>query len=175
MDVSNNLALRHQPLKALYLTYVLLTLLLFRLPVWILISLVPRFRPRPTWTFRRTIFIRLLQTFCPVIFDIAAFSLFRVDPHQFAQYEDEIGLVWIDANPELVQGEVEKYARLNKVSPVQVPAYWFGYRDPATNLAGQRALPDEKVIINFHGKGVATSPSSCKFDFYALFQLEAAS
>lgn len=150
MEVRNNFLWSRQPYKFFYLSYVISTYLLFRLPFWFLTSLVPALRPRATWTIRRTLLIKSLQVIVPVVFDTAAFKAVRADPHAFAKNEDEVGMVWIDAAPELVVGEIKKYAKINKVSAAQVPAFWFGDRDTVTNLAGQRALPDEKVILNFH-------------------------
>jgi len=83
-------ALRHQPLKGLYLTYQLLTTLLVRFPVWVLLSL-PRLddhypqliitrvisdylisvasplRPRKTWSFKRSVLVRLLRQFAKTV------------------------------------------------------------------------------------------------------------
>ena len=152
MEAPKDLPLRHQPMKAIYLTYIVLSILLIRLPFWTITALVPAFRPRPRWTIGRTLLIRLLQTFIPAVFNSATFHLMRVNPKTFAKQEDAQGLVWIDAVPGLVVGEIKEYAELNDVTVEQVPAYWFGDRDPVTNRAGQVARPGEKVVLAFHRK-----------------------
>ena len=72
-------ALRHQPIKGVYLTGQLLLTALVRLPVWVLISLPVRvymfdpiacwridphhrsWRPRPSWTLKQCIRIKLIR------------------------------------------------------------------------------------------------------------------
>lgn len=149
-DGGNTFFLRHQPLKAVYLAYVAATLVFVRLPCWFVLALVPLLRPRASWTIGSTLLVKTLQVVVPAVFSTASFDSVRVDPHTFMRAEDAAGLVWIDAAPELVVGDVKKFAKLNKVDAVHVPAYWFGERDTVTGLADQRALPDEKVILNFH-------------------------
>lgn len=152
MEAPQDLPLRRQPTKAVYLTYVAVSTLLFRVPFWAITSLVPAYRPRPRWTIGRTLLIRLLQTLIPAVFKTATFHLMRVDPKTFAKQEDAAGVVWVDAAPELVVGEIKEYAELNDVAVEQVPTYWFGDRDPVTHRAGQKAGPGEKVILAFHRK-----------------------
>ena len=146
----NTFIFRHQPLKAIYLAYVVATLVFIRLPCWLVLFLVPWFRPRRSWTLARTLLVKTLQIVVPAIFNTASFDSGRVDPNTFMRAESAVGLVWIDAAPELIVGDIKKFAKLNKVDAVQVPAYWFGARDTVTDLVGQRALPEEKVILNFH-------------------------
>jgi hypothetical protein len=145
----NYFFLRHQPLKTIYLVYVALSLILLRLPCWFLISLLPSLRPRRSWTIGRTLLIKGMQVIVPAIFNIGAFRYVRVDPHKFTQKENEVGLVWIDAAPDLIVGEVAAFAKENEVSCVQVPAYWFGARNDLTHTVGQQS--SEKVILALHG------------------------
>lgn len=142
---------RHQPFKAIYLAFAIASIIL-RLPIWILISLVPAFRGRSSWTLGRAVLVKAARVYFGAIFTTGAFELGRIDPQRFAKKEQEVGLVWIDATPDLIQGDIKKYAQANKVSAVHVPAYLFGERD-SNGRVGQPAKPDEKVILAFHSGG----------------------
>ena len=142
--------LRHQPFKAIYLSYVYSSLLFLKLPVYSVLYLVPYFRPRASWTYGRALFVRVFSTVFVASFNTLSLGLFRQDPRKLAKEADKVGLVWIDAAPELVIGDVKKYAEINKVEPAQMAGYWYGKRDPETGLAGQPAGPDEKVVLCFH-------------------------
>lgn len=150
-QIANQCIWRHEPLKTIYLT-VAFASLLARLPFWFLIALVPSFRPRASWTVGRTLTVRAARVFFGAVFNTGSFQWVRVDPRCFAQNEQEVGLVWIDASPDLIQGTIKRYAGINEVLTVRVPAYWSGARDIATGHVGQAARPDEKVILAFHGK-----------------------
>lgn len=166
--IGNNFIFRHQPLKAIYLAYIAASLLFVRIPIWSILSVVPWLRPRSSWTYRRTLLVKSLQVIVPAIFNTASFSALRISPDVFMKDEDAAGLVWIDAAPELVVGEIKEFAKINKVSAVQVPAYWYGSRDTVTDRPGQRALPDEKVILNLHCASHVIINSSCT-DFRILY------
>ncbi|KAI0088812.1 alpha/beta-hydrolase [Irpex rosettiformis] len=145
--------IRYQPFKTLYLAYFAFIFLFFRLPYYIALSLFPWTRPRSSWTARRAILVRSLQDIVPVVFDTASFDVARIDPHSFSKIRDEVGLVWIDAKPELVVGEIKEMAERNKVDVENVAGYWYGKRDSETGRAGQRAGPDEKVMYALHAGG----------------------
>ncbi len=49
---------KDEPWRSLYLTYDTLTTLLLRKPFWWLISLPPFLRPRPSWTWKRSVIVR---------------------------------------------------------------------------------------------------------------------
>lgn len=142
---------RHQPFKAIYIAYFTFVFIFFRLPYHILLSILPWTRPRSSWTARRAILVRSLQDIVPVVFDTASFNVARIDPHSFSKVQDEVGLVWIDAKPELIVGEIKEMAEMNKVDVEHVAGYWYGKRDPETGKVGQRAAPDEKVMYALHG------------------------
>lgn len=141
---------RHQPLKAIYLTCVFAKVLCVRLPLWAILAVVPAFRPRRAWTYKRTVLVKVLQTLVPAAFNACLFKRVQVDPRKYAGREDEAGLVWIEPTSGLVVGEIERYAKLNKVSESRVPAYWYGQRDAKSGIAGQPARSDEKAIIYLH-------------------------
>lgn len=140
-----------QPFKAIYLLYAAIFLLL-SLPLWTLIAQVPALRPRRSWTFSRTLLFKAAQAMIPVLFNTLSFNVTRLDPRYYSGREEEVGLVWIDAVPELVIGELREYAKKNDVAAAPVAAYWVGEREPYTNKVGHRARPNEKVILNVHCK-----------------------
>lgn len=140
-----------QPFKAIYLTYFAFVFLLFRLPYYVLLSLLPWTRPRSSWTIRRSLLVRALQDIVPALFDTGSFDAARIDPHIFSKNREEVGMVWVDAKPELIVGEIKELAERNKVGVEQVAGYWYGKRDPTTGRVGQRAGPDEKVMYALHG------------------------
>ena len=149
----NYFFLSRQPWKWLYLKYVWATLFFVRLPIWFIFSLIPWMRPRASWTIKRTLLVKSLQELVPMTFNTGQFKeTVRVNPQKYANNEEEVGLVWIDAVPQMIQGDIKQYAKTNRVSVVHVPAYWFGRRDPVTGLAGQPASLNEKVILNLHCK-----------------------
>ena len=57
--------------------------------------------------------------------------------------------VWCEPKPELITGQVKKWAEAAKVETVRVPGYW--YNSPRVDIAaGTRAQPGEKVFYHFH-------------------------
>lgn len=62
---------------------------------------------------------------------------------------DNIG-VWIPAAPHLIQGQIEEWASLSHVSPIDIPGYWY-HRPGSIVPINAPASPDEKVVLNFHG------------------------
>lgn len=148
--------LSHQPLKAIYLTYVFVSFLFVKLPWWMVVFLVPAFRPRPSWTYARALFVKASNVVFVAAFNTASLGLFRRDPRTLAKAADKVGLVFIDPAPELVVGDVKKYAEVNRVSPAQIAGYWYEKWDPETRFVGQSARrdraagPDEKVVLSFH-------------------------
>lgn len=120
------------------------------MPWWAVVYLVPSFRPRSSWTYARALFVKAGNVAFVALFNAVSLDFIRRDRRPLAEDEGKVGLVWIDAAPELVVGDVKKYAELNQVSPARVVGYWYGKRDSETKLAGQSAELDEKVILNFH-------------------------
>ncbi|EKM56906.1 uncharacterized protein PHACADRAFT_92890 [Phanerochaete carnosa HHB-10118-sp] len=131
----NQLVWRHEPLKTIYLIFALASALV-RVPFWFTFALVPPFRPRASWTIGRTVVVKLARAYFTAIFNTGSFQWGRVDPQRFAKNEEGVGLVWIDVAPDLIQGDIKKYARTNKVSSVHVPAYWYGDRDTHSKAGG---------------------------------------
>lgn len=143
------LLLRHQPLKFIYNAYTIGSLCI-RFPCWALVALIPRLRTRPSWTYRETLMIKFLNALFLNTFRTGSWKRFWNDPRTMDA--DHAGLVWIDPNPNLVVGEIKELAQLNKVEVARIAAYWYGERDPSTRKVGQRAAPDEIVVLALHCK-----------------------
>lgn len=141
---------RYQPFKLIYLAYVA-TSLLFRVPLWIALFQVPWLRPRASWTVGRSVLVKTLQVIVAAVFDTASWKTLRADLRVFAKNPEKAGLVWLDARPDLIVGEIKELAARNKVTVEQVAGFWYGKRD-VSGKVGQRAGPDEKVMYAFHGK-----------------------
>ncbi|KAH9474642.1 Esterase LipU [Psilocybe cubensis] len=149
-------AYRNQPWKALYLA-TRTAVLLFQLPFYAIIYIYPGARPRRTWSIGRSLVIFAFRAFIDVLYNTSPTLIGSVRPvEQMTQKEIEeaveYGFVWVDGAPEFVTGEIKDAALLNEVSPARISGYWYGKRDPY-GKAGQRALPNEKVIYHFHGGG----------------------
>ncbi|KIJ64873.1 hypothetical protein HYDPIDRAFT_89764 [Hydnomerulius pinastri MD-312] len=143
--------LRHQPLKTVYLLYSVVSILFVRLPFWVVSSLVPAWRPRPTWPLSRTVIVYGLQAFVSIAFSIGSFS--GDDAEKSSKDADKLGFVWVEPVPaELLKGEVASIAATNKVEPVRRHGYWYG-KGVGGGSHGGKAQPDEKVLYHFHGGG----------------------
>lgn len=52
---------RKQPFKSTYLLYQSITTPFVRIPVWVILSLFRRNRPKSTWSLKKTIMVKLLK------------------------------------------------------------------------------------------------------------------
>ncbi|KAJ3535198.1 hypothetical protein NM688_g7011 [Phlebia brevispora] len=135
--------LLRQPFKALYLLYFYFVLLLVKLPFWILTSLPRSWRPRPSWTVFRTVFLQTMDAVMEAMVTTSTYTMLRVDPQKFAKSAETNGLVWVEPTPELIVGDIKEYATKNGVTPTRVAGYWYGDRSSP--------LPEEKIIYELHG------------------------
>ena len=141
-----------QPLKSFYILYFVITALTIRLPFWFLTAAVPAWRPKRSWTFKRSFMTSTLSATVRFLFDVGP------DILQPLEREPKPGvsvktpcLVWIEGMPaDMIKGEVSEMAKANNVFPARVPAYWYGLRGGNGNY-GQQATAGEKVLYHFHG------------------------
>ena len=140
---------RAQPWKTLYIAYTLLSVVFVRLPLWLVISALPWYRPRRSWNVTRTIVTWLLQVTISTIFAIGPFD--RAKPDERTK-DVKLGLVWVEGVPtDFIRGDIASIAEANNVAPARVHGYWYGKRDAAGH-PGQSASPGEKVFYYFHGE-----------------------
>lgn len=147
---STMFAFRHQPLKTFYLLFALVTVPFIRLPYWVVLSSISAFRPKTTWSMRRTLMFWVVKASTKMFYSIG-FPAPQGNPDVDSAHPEETGFMWVDAVPSsLVTGEIEEMARKNAVSPARVYGYWYGTRD-ATGKHGQRAGIGERVFYFLHG------------------------
>ncbi|OCH88433.1 alpha/beta-hydrolase [Obba rivulosa] len=152
-------AFRRQPFKAIYLTFSILHLLM-RLPVWTVVGLVPAFRPRRSWTLRKTLIVKTYRALLGMMFNTSILS--PDSPENYVSTAHETGFVWVDAAPDLITGEIRDFAAVNDVSSERTCGFWYGARG-IDGSAGQRASKDERLIYHMHGGGYimgTANPSS---------------
>lgn len=142
---------RNQPYKSLYLVYSALFILLWWLPYWTLISIIPSWRPRPTWGILRTIYINALRKFIEVLWAVG---------HGIAEsLPSSEGLVKIEALPRgLLVGELKELAERNEVGNEVTSGYWYQRKDRVGKI-DESANPDEKIVYHIHGKHSSSLPT----------------
>ncbi|KAK0499272.1 Alpha/Beta hydrolase protein [Armillaria luteobubalina] len=146
---SMNFRLRHQPLKALYQSY-LLTSVIVRIPVWFGTSLLPSWRPRPTWGIRRVLLHNLLRLLVESFFQTGLPSL-DTSPRATSMLA---GYVEVEPIPtSLVVGEIDELASINNVRPERSHGYWYG---PV-----EKSESGGKVIYFFHSPTALFTPTLC--------------
>ncbi|KDQ50971.1 hypothetical protein JAAARDRAFT_41599 [Jaapia argillacea MUCL 33604] len=142
--------LHHQPFKGIYLTYLVFTLVFFRLPIWILYYLNPGNRPRRTWTLKRCLAVEALRIFV---------ALNEVNPIQGRDPTKEVPdneltdakFVWVnELADDVFCGEVRRAADQAKVVSSRLPGYWLLKKGMRLD-DGWRARPKEKTLLHLHG------------------------
>ena len=133
-----------QPFKLTYYLYAI-AMLLVKVPYWsTMYYFVPSKRLRPSWTWRRSVFLRVLRSITEALAKTGDAIYLRVDPRKFEGSSDgQCCLVWAEPTPELVVGPIQEFAIQNEVAPAPVPGYWYGGNAPAA--------PGEKIIYEIHG------------------------
>ncbi|OCH86779.1 hypothetical protein OBBRIDRAFT_814425 [Obba rivulosa] len=159
------IAFRHQPLKAIYTTDSILYLLCF-LPVWTIVGLVPAFRPRCSWTLKRTLIVKSYRLLLGMMFNTAIIAPEPQD--KYALIACESGFVWVDATPNLVVGEICDKAQINGVKAEKTCGFWWGPRGPGREL-GQRASEGEKVVYHMHAHPSNSPVVTCLNGFLEHF------
>lgn len=143
---------RNQPWTALYILYSVVSILVLRLPFWIIVSALPSSRPRRSWSMGRTVAVYALQAVVAAMYEIGFGP-----PKDPATYESQLGFVWVDGiAPDMVVGDVASAAKVNNVSPTRICGYWSG-KTGADGRHGQAAAAGERVLYMLHGTSLATS------------------
>ncbi|KAF8633318.1 hypothetical protein AX17_004491 [Amanita inopinata Kibby_2008] len=143
-------AFRNQPLKAVYLSYQLLSTLLVRFPLWILFAIPKTWRPRKSWTISRTLHVNLIRKLLNV--GIQTGPIIKVPNHLAIQHGDDVNGVWVDAVPHLIAGELKTWAATASVDSIRIPGYWMHKMGSKLKVASP-PIPGEKVVYNLHGGG----------------------
>ncbi|KAF8960369.1 Alpha/Beta hydrolase protein [Flammula alnicola] len=143
-------AFRNQPLKGLYLTYQLIATLFARFPLWVLFNIPKSWRPRKTWTLKRTILVKLLRLLMDIGTQIG--PLLKVPNHLAIAPGVGVNGVWVGTANHLVTGNLKMWAEIAKVTSVRVPGYWMHKKGSSIKVASP-PQPGEKVVYQLHGGG----------------------
>ncbi|KAJ7217967.1 Alpha/Beta hydrolase protein [Mycena pura] len=141
---------RHQPLKATYLLFELIAALV-RVPYWALITLPPSWRPQKSWSWKRTLQIRLVRHFSLLSAKVGSIL---VSPNHLALVSG-VGYhgVWVEPiESEAVVGKLRVWASAADVAPVRLPGYWLHKLGSTIELEAP-LMPGEKIVYALHGGG----------------------
>ncbi|KAI9064513.1 alpha/beta-hydrolase [Trametes sanguinea] len=144
--------LRYQPFKGLYLTYFFSTLLLVRVPLWLIWFLPARNRPRASWSITHCICIMGIRKLMSLPRELGVRKKHSVPPPAEGPLKNA-KLVWIEGlseNSDVFCGEVRKAAAITGVKPVDIAAYWF-YKPGSALLGDVKAKPGERTFLHLHG------------------------
>ncbi|KIP05953.1 hypothetical protein PHLGIDRAFT_36168 [Phlebiopsis gigantea 11061_1 CR5-6] len=123
-----------------------LAIVLFvRLPYWTVTSLPSWSRPRPSWSLKRTLLVYFFQS---------TLSLGDAEPvtpnHKAIEEGPGVKASWVPPVPDLIRGDVAKWAQEAGVQSERVPGYWFEKKG-LDILPGAPPRAGEKVIYSLHG------------------------
>lgn len=143
-----------QPLKTIYLTYVGLSTIFFRLPYWTLKCVHPPSRPRKSWNVVKCLAVFMTKHFVKVIFKVGlpeGFSENLDDANASAKYK-EMGFTVVPKFPEnLLTGEMKDLAARQNVTIDRTFGFWY-HRKGTIERRDKLADQDKKVALLFHGE-----------------------
>ena len=152
--------IRRQPIKGLYLGYLLITTVFVRVPVWTITYLPRRNRPSPKWSLLRSL---IVVAYREIMTKLAVDTGIRYS-HNPPKSDDELQdaqFVWIEGlgeDSEIFCGEIRAAAGVTNVRPAKIGAYWF-LKLGASIPADMRAKPGELVVMHIHGGAFHVSPN----------------
>lgn len=149
-----------QPLKTLYLLSQFCFVLLFRLPLLCFRNVLRSQRPSPNWTWLQSISVTMIRVVVRIGTNAGAIQSRKDVTRQDMPSEKEVRkacgssckAVWVEpVDEDDIVGEVRNLMIANRVKPAGVAAYWYG--DSIADAPIQKAAPNEKVLVQFHGGG----------------------
>ncbi|KAJ3808481.1 Alpha/Beta hydrolase protein [Lentinula aff. lateritia] len=142
--------LHYQPFKGLYLTYELFSTVFLRVPAWILTAIPKPWRPRARWSIGRSVKLKLTRHMVAITKRVGPL---RQRPNYLAITPGlDVNGVWIPPIPELIKDELELWAKVSRVSSIQIPGYWQHKKGSTIDVAAP-PMPGEKVVYALHGGG----------------------
>ncbi|KAL5524132.1 hypothetical protein ACEPAG_8305 [Sanghuangporus baumii] len=151
---------RVQPFKGIYVGSAVIGLLFVRIPFWTLRNLLPAWRPRKSWSIGRCIQVNLTRYL--MVLGKAVGGLGHNPTAKALETGKGVDGVWINAVPELITGDIKKWAEVAGVESVNIPGYWQNKAGEEIAM-GEAPKPGEKVLLAFHGGGyvgLSAHPSS---------------
>ncbi|EJF58703.1 alpha/beta-hydrolase [Dichomitus squalens LYAD-421 SS1] len=139
-----------QPGKTLYVIYWAGSLILVKLPFWSLKYALPSQRPRPTWTWKRAMIVKLIQEIfsCKVdLWEDEERDLTATIPDSSLT---DAKFVWVEGvDDELYCGEIRRLGQITGVRPAKIGGYWYLKKD--SEWDSPKAKPGEKTVLFMHG------------------------
>jgi len=123
--------------------------LLLRLPWYAINSLLVSTRPRPTWSFKRSVMIQLMQI---VVAKSIRFGISDGGTHEKLKLGKGVLGTYVEPVPDLITGKLATWAANANVQSIQIPGYWM-HRDGVDLAMGEKPSPGEKVLLYMHGGG----------------------
>ncbi|KAJ7188138.1 alpha/beta-hydrolase [Mycena filopes] len=140
---------RFPPAKQLYLLYQLLTVALIRLPYWAITAAPRAWRPRKSWTWKRTIQVHLIRHVTSLSQIVG--PLLITPSHLALVPGTGFHGLWVEPVPaDLVIGQLQVFAGAAGVFPVKLPGYWL-HKVGSTIEFGAPLMPGEKIVYILHG------------------------
>ncbi|KAH8119619.1 alpha/beta-hydrolase [Phellopilus nigrolimitatus] len=137
-----------QPFKGIYVGYSLLGLWFVRVPYWSLRNLLPAWRPRRSWSILRCLQVNLARFFTQLGEKVG--SIGRTPDHRTLELGKGVDGLYVDGVPELVAGDVKKWADFAGVEPTRIPGYWQ-HKSGSHVVIGEKPRGNEKVAYFLHG------------------------
>ncbi|TCD69317.1 hypothetical protein EIP91_008073 [Steccherinum ochraceum] len=144
-----------QPWKAVFITYHFITTLTIRVPLWLVFSFLPFTRLHPTWTFKRDFLVRFLKHYLHVASGCGGFRFIPMPTHLALVEGLNVKGLWVTPTPQLIVGDVKRWAEKANVEPIRIPGYWME-QEGSNREIGEAPRPGEKVVYHIHGGGYAT-------------------
>ncbi|OCB89727.1 alpha/beta-hydrolase [Sanghuangporus baumii] len=137
-----------QPFKGVYVGSAVIGLLFVRIPFWTLRNLLPAWRPRKSWSIGRCIQVNLTRYMGGLVNAVG--GLGHNPTAKALETGKGVNGVWIDGVPELITGDIKKWAEIAGVESVKIPGYWQHKAGEEITM-GDAPKPGEKVVLAFHG------------------------
>ncbi|KAI0752874.1 alpha/beta-hydrolase [Daedaleopsis nitida] len=139
-----------QPFKTVYLIYFTFTLVFVKIPIWFLLSLHPSGRPRPVWTIKRTLIVKVFKELSGVVTEYLKESTRPTTTDIPDGTLVDAKFVWLKPIPdEFFCGEIRRVAEITGAQLARVGGYWMLRK--GSEWAGPKAKPREKTVLHFHG------------------------
>lgn len=107
-------------------------------------------RPRPSWSAYKTLalsYVRYWSVVGPVV--ERAGQITKVPDHRAIPDAPGVKGVWLEPTPQLLVGDVARWAEQADVRPTRIPGYWYA-KDGSDTPIGAPPDEGEKVFLYFH-------------------------
>ncbi|KEP55667.1 alpha/beta hydrolase fold protein [Rhizoctonia solani 123E] len=140
-----------QPFRSIYVCC-RAGIVLFKLPIWTLLYFAGLRRLRPSWTLKKTLLVSALADLIEMPMTTGDFFARDHTKEVYAKHCRDARFIWVDKiAPELITGEMKRFANACGAESQRIPAYGFGKWGTAPDVP--LAKDGEKVILNLHGGG----------------------